>query len=69
MSRIVELTKKIQAAEATAEQARKQEKAAREQAEFMETSAEGFKLLIEKEGPVNGHDPEVGKKAGKVEKV
>ena len=69
MSRIVELTKKLQNFEASAEQARKQEEQARAQAENMEVAAEGIKLLIEKEGPVNGHDPEVGKKAGKVEKV
>jgi len=69
MSRIVDLAEKKRNALATAESARKQEKTFREQAEFMEEAAAGFQLLIEKEGPVNGHDPEVGKKSAKVEKV
>jgi len=68
-NRIVDLTKKLQNFEASAELSRKQEKDARTQAEMMEVAAEGIRLLIEKEGPVNGHDPKVGKKATEVEKV
>jgi len=69
MSRIIDLTKKLQNFEASAEQARKQEEQARTQAEMMEVAAEGIRLLIEKEGPVNGHDPKVGKKSTEVEKI
>jgi|ETNvirnome_2_130_1030620.scaffolds.fasta_scaffold01661_6 hypothetical protein len=69
MSRIIDLTKKLQNFEASAEQSRKQEEQAGMQAEMMEVAAEGIRLLIEKEGPVNGHDPKAGKKTPQVEKV